>query len=301
MVVPEPETPLIFDCRGTQLLGLLHRGAADAERAVVVVVGGPQYRVGSHRQFVLLARHLAGAGIPTLRFDYRGMGDSEGNPRPFDTIQDDLTAAIDRLFQELPALQQVVLWGLCDGATASAFYAASNPRVAGLILLNPWVRTAAGEAKVYLRHYYTRRLLSRQFWLKLLRGGVQIRQSLGSLGGFLRTTKGPPPDSMSPETPADHPGISNPPGPASLGQTPLPARVLQGLSDFRGPVLLILSGNDLTAKEFVGLLKAERPWSQWARRRTVKRLDLPAADHTFSTALWRQQVETWTLAWLRSW
>jgi hypothetical protein len=45
---------------------------------VVIIVVGPQYRAGLHRQFVSLARTLSTAGFLVLRYDYRGMGDSDG-------------------------------------------------------------------------------------------------------------------------------------------------------------------------------------------------------------------------------
>ena len=51
-----------------------------------------------------------------MRFDYRGMGDSTGDVRPFDDINDDIAAAIDEFFRQVPGLERVVLWGLCDGA-----------------------------------------------------------------------------------------------------------------------------------------------------------------------------------------
>ena len=57
--------------------------ACAGPRGVLIVTGGPQYRAGSHRQFVLLARFLAARGMAVLRFDYRGMGDSEGAPRDY--------------------------------------------------------------------------------------------------------------------------------------------------------------------------------------------------------------------------
>jgi len=303
MATPEPEVPLIFDCAGAQLLGILHRGAADAQRAVIIVVGGPQYRVGSHRQFVLLARHLAAAGIPTLRFDYRGMGDSEGDPRSFETIRDDIAAAIDCLFREIQPLRQVVLWGLCDAATAGALYAAGDHRIAGLVLLNPWVRTPDGEAKAYLRHYYTKRLLSGQFWIKLLGRRVQIRESFAALREFVRSALGRIPARAYPRQRSGHLSASTTVMATDRRQSPppLPERLLERLSHFHRPLLLILSGTDLTAKEFNGLLKSDRSWSHWAQRNSVNQLHLPDADHTFSTASWRRQVETWTLAWLRSW
>jgi len=34
-----------------------------------------------------------------MRFDYRGMGDSEGEARTFESVQDDIRIAIDTFFQ----------------------------------------------------------------------------------------------------------------------------------------------------------------------------------------------------------
>lgn len=292
---PEPETPVVFECDGTELLGILHRGSAQATRAVLIAVGGPQYRVGSHRQFVLLARRLADAGIPTLRFDYRGMGDSAGEARSFENIGSDLRAAIDRLYAQRPRLREVVLWGLCDAASACALYAPTDPRVAGLVLLNPWVRTASGEARAYLRHYYLGRLLSRGFWRKALGGQLDLRGSWRGMIGFLvqardrRDAEGS--SATTSATAAAH----------AAHAIPLPQRMLRALEAFDGRTLLILSGNDLTAQEFSDLLRASRRWRRWARRATVARRALAPADHTFSSQPWRAQVEDWTLDWLRAW
>ena len=53
------EIPLAFPCQQDSLIGILHRPERPRRTGVVIVVGGPQYRVGSHRQFTLLARYLA--------------------------------------------------------------------------------------------------------------------------------------------------------------------------------------------------------------------------------------------------
>lgn len=298
MPLPEAERPLVVHCADAQLLAILHPGAADASCGLVLVVGGPQYRVGSHRQFVLLARRLAAAGIPVLRFDYRGMGDSEGALRSFEDIQPDIRAAVDRLLGERPGIRRVVLWGLCDAASAIAVYAPSDPRVAGLVLLNPWVRTQAGVARAYLRHYYARRLASAGFWRKALVGGIDLRRSLGMFFGFLRSAGGPQSPGTGPErqdaaSAPDRVADADPAAPGAL-----PERMLAGLDAFRGQVLVILSGRDLTAKEFAGMLHAHRGWRRWAGRTTVARADLPEADHTFSSAPWRDRVERATLEWL---
>lgn len=88
------ERPVLFECNGCRLVGIIH-GAGSGDTGVLVIVGGPQYRVGSHRQFLLLARYLAANNVPVMRFDYRGMGDSEGDIRSFESIDDDIRAAID--------------------------------------------------------------------------------------------------------------------------------------------------------------------------------------------------------------
>ena len=155
-----------FQCSGEQLIGILTAPVKPAEYGVVIVVGGPQFRIGSHRQFVLLARSLGEQGITTLRFDYRGMGDSSGELRDFTAIDEDIRAAVDMLQNAHPKLERIILWGLCDAASACLFYAHKDPRIAGLVLANPWVRTDEGEAQAYLNHYYRARFFDMAFWKK---------------------------------------------------------------------------------------------------------------------------------------
>ena len=156
----------------------------ESQIGVVVIVGGPQYRAGSHRQFVLLSRALADAGFAVLRFDYRGMGDSEGVQRDFEAVSQDVAAAINMLQLQMPVVKQIALWGLCDGASAALLYCneVTDPRVAGLCLLNPWVRSEASLAKTQVKHYYTDRLKQKEFWLKLFSGKV----ALSAFGGLIR-------------------------------------------------------------------------------------------------------------------
>ncbi len=175
------ERALAFQCKDDWLYGILSLPEQDADKGLLIVVGGPQYRVGSHRQFTLLARYLAKRGISVLRFDSRGMGDSEGERRTFEDFEDDLSCAIDKFFEEVPTLKALAIWGLCDAASAALFYAYSDPRVTGLVLVNPWVRTEQGVAKVYLKHYYLKRLFDLEFWRKLWRGNFSFVTSVHSL------------------------------------------------------------------------------------------------------------------------
>jgi len=279
------ERALAFACGGERLYGILSLPAASAacnRRGVLVVVGGPQYRAGSHRQFTLLARSLAADGIAVMRFDYRGMGDSSGQPRPFDSIDDDLRAAIDTFLAAVPGLEEVVLWGLCDAASAIGMYAARDPRVAGLVLLNPWVRTEDGLARATLRHYYRARLRDPAFWRQLARGGWNWRASFSSLLTLTRRA-------------------ARPTSAAGAAQASLPDRMHAGLADFKGRVLLVVAGADLTAREFCDLAAASAHWQRVLAPPRVTRRQIEQADHTFSRREWRDQVARWTADWLRSW
>ena len=279
------ELPIHFDCGGATLHGVLHRPDTIGARGVVLVVGGPQYRIGGHRQFVLLARALADAGVVVLRFDYRGMGDSDGEARTFEAIAADIRAAIDELRRLVPAIREVVLWGLCDAASAALQYAPSDRRVCGLVLLNPWVRTEQGLAQTYLKHYYGQRLLDPSLWRRLLKGEFSVTTALRSLSGDIRRS------------------ISggNAAAQQSSAALPLPQRMLQGWQQFSGRVLLVLSGDDITAGEFKNVVAGSPEWRRLLAAPGVERRDLAGANHTFSTRAWRDQVAAWTRDWLQSW
>lgn len=283
------EEPLIFGCEGDSLVGILSRADAPSTRGVLIVVGGPQYRVGSHRQFTLLARHLAERGLPALRFDYRGMGDSTGVLRTFEGVGADIRCAIDCFFDAAPGLEEVVIWGLCDAASAALSYAHQDARVSGLVLVNPWVRTEKGIARAYLRHYYLQRLFQRSFWEKVACGEFRVRAAAGALRRQAAAAVGSERDAQR------KPGHTS-----AVTDVPLPARMEQGLRKFPGRVLLILSGNDLTAQEFKALVAGSWRWRRLLLSRRVTRHELAGANHTFARREWRDQVALWTETWLNS-
>lgn len=275
------EHALQFACAGERLQGILTRPEQPSRIGVVVVVGGPQYRVGSHRQFVLLARALAAAGYAVLRFDYRGMGDSSGAPVDFLNADADIGAAIDALMTHAPDVKHVALWGLCDAAAAALLYCDkhNDPRVTGLCLLNPWVRSEVSLARTQVKHYYTQRLMERAFWVKLLSGKV----ALGAAAGLVRNLR------------LALKGVRSGAG----MQLPFQSRMARAWRAFRGSVLLVLSAEDYTAKEFLEYASADPAWAGALTQPNLRRHDLQGADHTFSGAKSKAAVECITVAWLR--
>jgi hypothetical protein len=75
----------------------------------------------------------------------------------------------------------------------------------------------------------------------------------------------------------------------------------RALAGFRGRVLLVLSGNDLTAAEFRDTVARSGAWSEALRTNPPATVELPQADHTFSTASWRGDVAEATRSWLWQW
>ena len=275
------EQPVVFKCCDEELIGIIHAPEPKNSKGVLIVVGGPQYRVGSHRQFVLLARFLSQHNIPVMRFDYRSMGDSEGDGISFENIDDDIRNAIDTFFSQVKELREIIIWGLCDAASAAMMYAATDSRVSGLVLVNPWVRTESSIARTYLKHYYLSRLFDWHSWGRLLRGNiVQAAQSFSQmlLKGIVS-------------------GRSNSPD----SEVPYTQRMLRGLQSFEGQVLLILSGQDYTASEFKDTVADSKAWSEVLERKFIAQRELPEANHTFATRAWRDQVADWTMEWLESW
>jgi len=120
------ETPFYFYRGVTRLFGMLHAPSAPGS-SLAYVMSHPfgEEKLWSHRVFVVFARTLAARGIPVLRFDYTGAGDSAGETAStsVDTYLDDLGAAVEALVARVPAATRVGLVGLRFGASLAAQFA----------------------------------------------------------------------------------------------------------------------------------------------------------------------------------
>ena len=282
---------LSFTCDGSELLGILHTKAPAAGRAegvprtgVVVVVGGPQYRCGSHLQFVELADRLAREGVPALRFDARGMGDSEGDVRLFSALTDDISAAVDALKKSCPSLERVVLWALCDGASAALIALDNGLDVDGLILVNPWAQQGPiGEDRFT---YYRARLTSAGFWRGLGRRARSRLTGASNASSQQNGSSGAETEAPTPEAPMPQPDFD------------FVSSMRTGLVQHRGRTLLIESGRDLTADAFRACVRRDRRWRRALARPTTTRIFIAKADHTFSVSEDRERMERACLDWL---
>jgi exosortase A-associated hydrolase 1 len=241
---------LSLDCQGSAIGATLD--SADGATGLLIVTGGTQTRIGSHRLFERLALALAREGWPCFRFDRRGVGDSEGDDPDFRGSGPDLAAAAAAFRREQPQLTRLIGFGLCDGASALAL----DGRAAGLdghILVNPWfVEAEAGEpAAAAIKARYKEQLLSLDGWKRLLSGSISYRKVLKGLGRIM---------SSKPST--------------------LASEIAESLGKAGRPAQLILATRDATA------IAAEAEWSSPTFRKlrdsnpAPVRIDSDA--HTFS-------------------
>jgi alpha-beta hydrolase superfamily lysophospholipase len=123
---------------GLRLCGTLVRPRAMTGPPVVLVHGGGVTR-DEGGLFTRLADGLAGAGLASFRFDFRGHGESEGRQEELTIsgVLNDIVAAVELAAGEVGA-RQVSLVGASFGGGIAASFGARRPRVLHrLVLLNP--------------------------------------------------------------------------------------------------------------------------------------------------------------------
>jgi len=173
---------LTFSCEGTLLGATLDQ--AEGPIGLLMVTGGSQTRIGSHRMYENLAKRLSENSISCFRFDRRGVGDSAGEDPGFEGSGPDIQAALAAFRAEAPAVAHIFGFGLCDGATALALY---GDGLDGLILVNPWLVEAEAGAPpaAAVKAHYRDQLSSRAGWKRLLTGAVNFRKLFGGLSRIL--------------------------------------------------------------------------------------------------------------------
>jgi pimeloyl-ACP methyl ester carboxylesterase len=137
------EQPLYFGPADARLFGWLHRPVAHP-RGVGLVVCNPFgfEEVCAHRSLAHFASNAADAGLPTLRFDYAGCGNSAGDefgPDPVGAWVRSVHEAVDTL-KQASGVSRVVLLGVRLGAALATLAAVERDDVAGIVAIAPVVR-----------------------------------------------------------------------------------------------------------------------------------------------------------------
>ena len=153
-----------FECvtfrnsRGMRLIGMLHQPPPESARGICILMLSPgmKGRVGPHSLYLKFAERLVPLGFHLLRFDFYGLGDSEGELTEdvladmYNAIQggryvDDTIAAMDWMQAE-HGIKRFVGSGLCGGSITSLLTAQRDPRIFALLGIGLPAVLDGGEA-----------------------------------------------------------------------------------------------------------------------------------------------------------
>lgn len=123
--------------------------------AILIFNSGVMHHIGTCRVSVTIARELAKRGLLSARFDFSGIGDSEtrSGTKPFaESSVEEIQEVMDYL-QTKKGINQFIVYGLCSGADASYEIAKIDPRVVGMVQIDPYVYKVPSW---YMYHYLPR-------------------------------------------------------------------------------------------------------------------------------------------------
>ena len=129
----KPERILQFG-PGDRLSGVLSGEPHPQGEVLVLLNAGTMPRVGPFRLYVDLARHLAAQGRAVFRIDLPGVGEA---PLLSDAGElEVLASALDRLQADF-GCQRFAVGGICSASDVAWRLSEKDPRVTGLLLLDP--------------------------------------------------------------------------------------------------------------------------------------------------------------------
>ncbi|MFZ4394829.1 MAG: alpha/beta fold hydrolase [Kiritimatiellia bacterium] len=263
---------------GATLRGVLHSPSPSSQRRgrIVFLHGWSGDRTGPHRMFVQAARMLASLGFTSLRFDFRGRGDSDGITDQEATISSmtaDTRAAIAWLQAEVPDGGPIILLAICSGCKVAISAASGEPSVARLVLWSAEAMGALRPAAAGTRkrldtlRAYARKLLLADTWIRILRGHVRA----GMVGKALAQTEVRSPEEAHAED-----------------------ETLRAFRRFPGDMLFVFGGSDPAAAG------ASQAYARYCRKHGLTHTchTVPHAGHSYYGLAWEQEVLQVTQAWL---
>jgi pimeloyl-ACP methyl ester carboxylesterase len=128
---------------------------------LVLVSAGLSAKRGPFRIYAELARRVARDGVRTLRFDLGGLGESRSEYGSYplkERTRMEVAAAVDHLVS-CYGPESVVLGGLCSGAEDSFRAAESDPRIKGVVLVDPFAYRTGGWLWRHVVYRVSRRVL----------------------------------------------------------------------------------------------------------------------------------------------
>ena len=296
---------------GLWLRGMLHEPDPKTARGVCVLLLSPgiKGRVGPHRLYLKIAAGLVPQGFHVLRFDFYGLGDSDGviderlTSDMYNTIQDgryvaDTIAAMDWM-QSTFGLKRFVGSGLCGGSISAMLAAAQDRRIESLLSLSiptafdggeaNWARFATSRQLEGIRRGYFKRLLKPEAWIRFLSGKTSYGVLWRSLKQLLPAARG----SKVPDAPA-----AAAPAAAKDDTNPKFAPAFLKFVGSGRRMLLIFSGRDRLQWDFEEKFRDRHLAQLEPLREYIEMHTIADANHILSDPAWVREMVALSSAWL---
>ncbi|MEA2144228.1 MAG: hypothetical protein QOI64_2658 [Solirubrobacteraceae bacterium] len=191
------ESPLSVPWQSGRLVGVLAEplDTPIAGLCAVFLNAGAVRRVGPNRMWVEAARRWAACGVPALRIDLEGIGDSDGDADGFrDVTQFYAPRFVDQVGAVLDALDRrgvggrFVLTGLCSGGYWAFQAALRDTRVSAALLVNAGALVWDDDLVTQRAARKMGRLHQLDWWRKIMRGGVTAAQMRAVARAYAHTT-----------------------------------------------------------------------------------------------------------------
>jgi pimeloyl-ACP methyl ester carboxylesterase len=305
-----PFEAVSFRNRQGQLLhGMLHAPDPAVARGVCILMLSPgiKGRVGPHRLYLKMAERLVPLGFHLLRFDFYGLGDSEGElgedvlADMYNTIQggryaEDTIAAMDWIAANC-GIRRFVGSGLCGGSITALHAAARDDRVEALLGIGlpvvldggeaNWGRFLTRQQKQQERRGLVTRMFRPRSWWRFLSGQSDYRV-IGRVLPQLVGLRSPFRSRAKAATAAQAPDDTN----------PLFAPAFLQLLARGRPALLVYSGGDRLLAQFEEKFESRHREQIGADRRGYRVHEIPNANHIMSSREWVAELCEVSAAWL---
>lgn len=304
------QKPVTFDNRkGLRLVGILETPTHPPRHDVGVILLSPgvKMRLGPQGLYRCVSNELVRLGLPVLRFDFHGLGDSEGvvdeeflrdfyNHVEVGRYVEDTIDAMDWM-EANHGTRRFILAGLCGGAITGLFAGARDKRVAGLLALGITTTLssrAADQARYMssgqldrLQQGYIRKLLKPSAWIRLLTFKSDYRVLWRIVTRMWRRSSSSAPASAAAAA-AEAQDNSNPLFPSAFFE----------MLGSRRPMLLVFGGADRLKWEFDEKFVARyrERLAQAPDTYTVHTIE--QANHVFTFSGWQQEMLEQSRRWL---
>jgi len=314
--MPDAARPVIFkNGDGLNLFGVFHppRSRQPSQRralpGIILLCPGVKNRVAPQRLYVKMAERFCSQGFPVLRFDFHGIGDSEGEVAEertadfYGAVQagryvEDTLAAMDWM-QANRGPRSFILAGLCGGAITGLLAGSRDRRVRGLLALGIPVTIDGNsfEGSKYItrgqlgrmRTRYISKLTDPSSWLRLVTFRSDYLTIVKSLCSPLLPAfkKAGPPSQKCLENAR----------PAARGNiNPLFRGAFETMLDTGRRLVFIFSGSDRLHWEFEEKFAPGCDLARWGGR--FQKHIIPYANHVLTFTEWQETMLEIACDWL---